>query len=223
MEVKLTFTVNEYIYLKDPESTVLGQQIINQAIAIIYEIGFENFTIKKLAINIGSTEATIYRYFASKHKLLLYIINWYWSYMVYLIDYNTQNLTDNKTKLLTIIKLLTSKNTNTPITINYNLNYLYQIIIAESSKVYLVKDVNEINKNEVFKSYKDLCRYIANIISAYDSSYKYPKTLSSTIIETSHFQQFFSEHLPRLTDVPKKTTPNFVASFIEDMVFKILK
>ncbi len=81
MNFQLKFKVTEKLYLKDPEKSELGKSIVKNAIELIFEIGFEHFTFKKLATKIGSTEATIYRYFSSKHKLLTYILNWYWSYL----------------------------------------------------------------------------------------------------------------------------------------------
>ena len=70
--------VNEKVYLKDPDSSELGKKIIRGSIDLIDEIGFEQFTFKKLAIKINSTEASVYRYFDSKHTLLVYITLWYW-------------------------------------------------------------------------------------------------------------------------------------------------
>jgi hypothetical protein len=42
------------------------------------------------------------------------------------------------------------------------------------------------------------------------------------MIETAHHQQFFSQHLPKLTDVATQNKNGFVHRFIEDMVFKVL-
>ncbi len=58
----------------------LGKQIVKSAIDLIYELGFEHYTFKKHAVKIKTTEATIYRYFENKHRLPLYILNWYWYY-----------------------------------------------------------------------------------------------------------------------------------------------
>lgn len=222
MDFKLSFPVNDVIYLRDPESSELGKKIVKCSIDLINEIGFEAFNFKKLALDVGTTEATIYRYFTNKHRILLYIINWYWCYMEFLIDFHLQNIDDAEQKLKSIINLLTQNLSVSSGALDYNKKYLNQIVISESSKVYLVKDVEEINKSEVFKPYKDLCAKIAEIISLYNNTYAYPKSLSSTIIETAHHQQFFSEHLPRLTDVQEKNKDEFTASFLNDLVFKLL-
>ncbi len=65
--------VNDRIYAKDPDSSDLGRNIINESVEIIHEIGFDAFTFKKLAISLGTTESTVYRYFDNKHRLLVYL------------------------------------------------------------------------------------------------------------------------------------------------------
>lgn len=222
MDYKITFKVNDKIYLRDPESTELGRKIIKNAIDLISTLGFEAFTFKKLAVEINTTEATIYRYFENKHRLLLYILNWYWSYLEFLLEFKLQGITDNKQKLTTIIQLLTHELPESSGQLDYNKKYLHQIVITESSKVYLVKEVNEINRNHVFKPYKDLCAKIADVISAYNPKYKYPKTLSSTLVETSHFQQYFGNYLPNLTDNGNHDDEEFVAHFLDNLLFKVL-
>lgn len=223
MDFQLLFKVNEKIFLRDPEGSEVGKQIVKSSIDLIHELGFEQFTFKKLAIEINSTEATVYRYFENKHRLLLYILNWYWSYMEYLVDFRLQNIKDKKEKLRIIVHLLTHELPESSGQFDYNKKLLNQIVISESSKVYLVKEVAEINKNAVFKPYKDLCARIAAVISEYNPKYKYPKSLGTTLIETSHYQQFFSTNLPRLTDATPKNRADFTGQFLEDFLFKILE
>lgn len=222
MDFQVSFKVNEKIYLRDPETSEVGKQIVKKAIDLIYELGFEQFTFKKLAVEIGSTEATVYRYFENKYRLLLYILNWYWCYMEFLVMFKLQNMTDKKEKLKLIVELLTHELPESSGQFDYNKKFLNHIVIAESSKVYLVKEVSEINRNEVFKPYKDLCSTIAEIITSYVPDYKYPRSLSTTLIETSHHQQYFSMHLPKLTDVSQQDTENFTSRFLEDLLFKVL-
>lgn len=222
MNFQVTFKVNAKIYLRDPESTEVGREIVKTGIDLIYKLGFEQFTFKKLAAEIGSTEATIYRYFENKHRLLLYILNWYWNYMEFLVDYTLTNIKDNKERLKLIVKLLTHELPESTGKFDYNKKSLNEIVIAESSKVYLVKDVSQINKDQVFKPYKDLCAKIATVISAYNPKYKFAKSLSTTLIETSHHQQYFSLNLPRLTDATPKNRSEFTYQFLEELLFKAL-
>lgn len=222
MEIKHVFKVNESIYLKDPESSELGRQIIKSSIDLIHKLGFEQFTFKKLAEEIQTTEATVYRYFINKHRLLLYILNWYWSYLEFQIHFDVHNLKDAKAKLKCVLHLLTHELPESTGKLDYNKKFLNQIVISESSKVYLVKDVKEINKFEVFKPYKDLCGKIADIISEYNPKYKFPHSLASTIMEASHHQQFFSMYLPRLTDVNNGNREDYTFRFLNDLVLKTL-
>ena len=89
---KISIQVNDKIYLKDPRSSDLGRKILNSGIDMIEELGFEGFTFRKLAKEIISTEASIYRYFESKHKLLLYLSSWYWSWTGYKLVFGLANI-----------------------------------------------------------------------------------------------------------------------------------
>jgi hypothetical protein len=223
MDFQLSFKVNEHIYLRDPESSELGKQIVKNAIDLIYELGFEHFTFKKLATKMSTTEASIYRYFENKHRLLLYILNWYWSYMEFLVDFTIQNIQDPKEKLIKIITLFTQSLPESLGQLDYNKSYLNQIVLSESSKVYLIKEVKEINSFQVFKPYKDLCNKVSEVMLSLNPTYAYSRSLSSTLIETAHSQQYFSKNLPRLTDVSNTKEEEFVFNFLSQLVFSALK
>ncbi len=222
MDYYVKFAINEKIFLRNPESSEIGKEMVKKAIDLIFELGFEQFTFKKLALEIKCTEATIYRYFENKHRLLLYILNWYWCYLEFLVTFKLENVTDKKEQLKIIVHLLTHELAESSNPFDYNKKLLNQIVIAESSKAYLVKDVSYINKEEVFKPYKDLCSKIASVISNYNPDYNYPRSLSTTLIETSHLQQHFSVNLPKLTDVNLQSNEDFTYLFSVDFLFKIL-
>jgi hypothetical protein len=223
MDFQLSFKVNEHIYLRDPESSELGKQIVKNAIDLIYELGFEHFTFKKLATKMSTTEASIYRYFENKHRLLLYILNWYWSYMEFLVDFTIQNIQDPKEKLIKIINLFTQSLPESVGQLDYNKSYLNQIVLSESSKVYLIKEVKEINSFQVFKPYKDLCNKVSEVMLSLNPTYAYSRSLSSTLIETAHSQQYFSKNLPRLTDISSEKDEKFVFNYLNQLVFSALK
>jgi hypothetical protein len=222
MDFQLSFKVNEHIYLRDPESSELGKQIVKNAIDLIYELGFEHFTFKKLATKMSTTEASIYRYFENKHRLLLYILNWYWSYMEFLVDFTIQNIQDPKEKLIKIITLFTQSLPESVGQLDYNKSYLNQIVLSESSKVYLIKEVKEINSFQVFKPYKDLCNKVSEVMLSLNPTYAYSRSLSSTLIETAHSQQYFSKNLPRLTDISSEKDEKFVFNYLNQLVFSAL-
>ena len=63
MDIQLKIKMNEKLFIRDPEQSELGKKIIQHSIQLIHKCGFEAFTFKKLALDIGTTEAGIYRYF----------------------------------------------------------------------------------------------------------------------------------------------------------------
>lgn len=215
--------MNDALYLRNPESSELGKNILKFSVHLIHKTGFEAFTFKKLAEEIGTTEAGIYRYFENKHKLLVYLTAWYWGWLEFQISFHTNNIKDPVVKLKRVIKLLASTVEDDEQTSHINESLLHQIIIAEGSKAYLTKQVGEDNKQQFFKPYKDLCAVIGKIISECNSKYKYPKSLASTIIEMAHFQNFFMNNLPSLTDFGKSKEENEIISFLNDLVFSSLK
>ena len=103
-----------------------------------------------------------------------------------------------------------------------NESLLHQIVISEGSKAYLTKQVEEDNKQHFFKPYKDLCAVVGTIISECNPAYKYPKSLASTIVEMAHFQNFFMNNLPSLTDFGNKKEESEIISFLNDLVFASL-
>lgn len=220
LSLNIRIKVNENLYLKDPESSELGMKIVSESIELIDEMGFESFNFKKLSQNIQSTEASVYRYFENKHKLLMYLTAWYWSWMEYLILFNITNVSSPEEQLIRALKTLSED-----IQLNESIPFinevkLSRIIIAESSKAYLVKEVDEINKLGAYRDYKNLVGIISNIIKQINPDYPYPHMLISTVIEGIHHQRFFAEHLPRLTD--KVEGVNFIEDFSKDLVLKAI-
>jgi hypothetical protein len=222
MELQLQIKMNEKLFVRDPEQSELGKKIILHSVQLIHQNGFEAFTFKKLAEKIGTTEAGIYRYFENKHRLLIYITAWYWSWLEYRVAFYTQNIQDPAVKLKKIIRLLATA-VEDDLTSSYlDESLLHQIIITEGSKAYLTKKVSEDNRDHLFKPYKDLCAKIGAVILEYNPEYKYPKSLSSTIIEMAHFQTFFMNNLPSLTDFGRSKDEAEIVRFLETLVFSSL-
>ena len=223
MDIQLKIKMNEKLFIRDPEQSELGKKIILHSIQLIHKNGFEVFTFKKLAVNIGTTEAGIYRYFENKHRLLIYLSAWYWSWLEYQVTFQTNNITDPVVKLNMVIKLLATTVENDSSTRYVDESILHQIIITEGTKAYLTKRVSEDNKDHLFKPYKDLCAVIGNIILECSPEYKYPKSLGSTIIEMAHFQNFFMNNLPSLTDFGQDKDEAKIVKFLGDLVFSSIK
>ena len=223
MRLEVQIKMNPTLSLRDPEQSELGKNIIKYSIQLINQNGFEAFTFKKLAEAIGTTEAGVYRYFENKHKLLVYIISWYWGWLEFQLIFQTKNIKDPVTKLKQVIVLLASTVEDDIMTGHVDESLLHQILISEGSKAYLTKHVGEDNKQQYFKPYKDLCNAVGEIILECNPAYKYPHSLASTIIESAHLQNFFMHNLPSLTDFNKSKKETQIINFLNDLVFKSIR
>lgn len=220
--------IGEKYFTKDPQSTELGRNIISESIVMLEDLGFEDFTFKKLAGKIGSTEASVYRYFENKLKLLVYLTSWYWAWMEYVIDYQTHFIENKDQKLREIIKILchADKGHLTLSLPGIDIAALKQVVVSESDKTYLTKKVDQINNEGLFKGFKGLCHKIALVVIDIDPRYEYPHAIVSTIIEASHQQPFFALHLPALTEIKKGENERIetqVYRFIEQLIFRLLR
>jgi AcrR family transcriptional regulator len=222
MQVDFKVKMNANLFLRDPEGTDIGKQIIKISVKMIAALGYEQFTFKKLATEIGSTEATVYRYFENKHKLLIYLIDWYWAYIEFQVIFQLNNVTKPVEKIKKLIDILVWEDNASAVFSELNQEDLFYIAIAEGSKTYLSKDVDENNKELLFKPYKDLCARIALLFKEYNVKYKYAASLASTLVETAHMQYYFMHHLPRLSDCSKKKDPKDIEAYLEHLVFGAL-
>ncbi len=216
----LKIQVNEKIYVKDPESSTLGKKIIQESILLIDKIGFEDFTFKKLGEQIGSNESSIYRYFESKHKLLLYLSSWYWGWMEYRLVFSTSNINDPIEKLKRAVAIVTEKIEDDTQTQHINEAVLNQIIIAEFTKTILTKEVDEENKEGYFSVYKNVINRLIKIIEEVNPKYFFAKSLASSIVEGSLHQHFLKQHLKTITNCNENYSPT---DFYTDLAIKTLK
>lgn len=200
-------SINEKIYLKDPESSPLGKRIIEESILMIDAMGFESFTFKKLGERIKSNESSIYRYFESKHKLLLYLTSWYWGWLEYQLVFATNSINDSKEKLEKAVEIVTKTTVKDSAFSHINEILLNNIVINEYSKSYLTKEVDIENKEGYFIIYKRLVNRISEMIGRFNPKYKYPSSLASTILEGSLHQNFLRNHFSSLTDCHNHQDP----------------
>ncbi|QNF34227.1 TetR/AcrR family transcriptional regulator [Adhaeribacter swui] len=220
MNTVLKINLNHKSYLRNPEETALGKKIIAESIRLIDYLGFEEFTFKKLAQEINSTEASVYRYFENKHKLLIYLVSYYWVWLDYQISFQTNNILDPAQRLGIIIRILTEASLDNLQTTYIDEAALHRIVIADAAKAYLTKGVDEDNKAQFFQEYKTLCRKIATVLLEIAPDYPYPHTLISTIMEATHQQTYFVQHLPALTDIKSGENVTVkVADFLKHLVF----
>lgn len=220
-QLHLQIMISPELYTKNPDSSDLGKKIVSKSISMIDDLGFENFTFKKLGIEIGSNESSIYRYFESKHALLIYLINWYWSWIEYKIVFATLNINSPIEKLEKAIKILTEEVVEDNSFSYINEVILTKIIISESSKAYHTKEVDKENEKGFYKTYKNVVERVSSLVLEINPTFEYPNMLVSTVIEGAHHQRYFSKHLPSLTDFEEGK--NNIACFYNDLVFKLIK
>jgi len=221
----LSFQLSNRLYIKDPQATELGRNMVQQSISLIDTLGFDDFTFKKLGIAIGSTEASVYRYFENKHKLLIYLMDWYWTWLEYRIDYAINNIADPKERLSICLLKLSEKKVFDPTVAYIDESALERIVIAEFEKTYLTKQVDSDNRDGLFLPYKSLCKKIACLIKGVSPDYQNPHSLASTILLVVKHQLYYAKHLPTLSDIKHDTTTEHkgLMQFLENLVFNTIK
>lgn len=220
-KMSIQIKINEKLFLKDPNATDLGRRIVSNSILLIDSMGFEQFTFKKLAEHISSTEASIYRYFENKHKLLIYLTSWYWSWLSFRLKTEIHRVEKNEEKIRIAIKICCHLLPPINIPEGIDLKALHNVLISESAKAYLTKGVDDDNKEGAFLSYKRFCKEVADIVKKTNPQYPYPTALVATLVEAAHHQKFFSDHLPALTEVSNGKMEE-VEAFLEDMIFSVI-
>jgi AcrR family transcriptional regulator len=218
--LSLKIQVNDKIYVKDPETSSLGRKIIQESILLMDEIGFENFTFKKLGERIGSNESSIYRYFESKHKLLVYLSSWYWSWIEYRLVFITNNIENPIEKLNKAIMVVTQKIEDDSQTEHINESILNKIIIAEFTKTMMTKEVDTENKEGFFLIYKRVINRLVAMIEVVNPQYAYSKSLASSIVEGALHQHFLKNHLKTITNCNENISPT---EFYINLVARTLK
>ncbi|MEZ5004156.1 MAG: TetR/AcrR family transcriptional regulator [Chitinophagales bacterium] len=224
MSVAIKFNLNEGLYLKEPQDSKLGRSIIQYSINLIDEFGFEAFTFKKLAQEINSTEASIYRYFENKHLLLLYLVNWYWEWVTYLININTLNIDDPHKNLKIIIHCFVFAAKENPNVDYVNESKLHSIAQSEGIKAYHTKNVDQENSKGFFSSYKNMINAISKVISEVNPDFKYPYALATNLFKMSNNSIYFAKHLPSLTEISidheaEEEVENMLNYFTEKLLY----
>ncbi|GEC77772.1 TetR/AcrR family transcriptional regulator [Flavobacterium aquatile] len=213
----IIISVNDKLYVKNPETSELGKKIIEQSIILIDEIGFENFTFKKLGEKISSNESSIYRYFESKHKLMLYLSSWYWGWIEYKLAFATTNVSNPLERLKKGITIVTEKVEDDSTTLHINESILNRIIIQEFTKTLLTKEVDEENKEGFFLVYKRVINRIIEMINEVNPDYKFAKSLASSVVEGALHQHFLKDHLKTITNCNENNSPtDFYINLIEN-------
>lgn len=221
----MTFKLSDNLYLKDPQQTELGRQIIHKSIRLIGKLGFEEFTFKKLSTAIGSTEASVYRYFENKHKLLIYLVDWYWTSVEHRIDFEIHNIKSAPERLRICIRVLVEELTGDKSINSGDGASLHRIVTDEFEKTFLTKQVDADNRDGLFLPYKSLCKKIAAIVREINPKYDFPHSLVSTVMGAITHQLYYAQHLPSLTNMNQdmKKHRKKLIQFLDELVFHTIQ
>lgn len=215
----LKLQISDKFYIKDPESSALGRNILKESITLIDEIGFEAFTFKKLGTRIESNESSIYRYFENKHKLLLYLSSWYWSWIEYRLVFGVANVRTPEDRLKIAVTIVTEETKDDEATDHIDEPVLFRIIVENYSKTFLTKEVDQENRDGFFWIYKRVVHRVADLIKDADPGYQYAETLASTIIQGALYQHFLKNHIDTITNCNGSFTPtDFYLNLINNVL-----
>lgn len=201
MEVYVNPRINADVFLKNPMDSELGKKIISYSVKMIDEIGFSKFNFKKLAEEIQSTEASIYRYFPNKHRVIIYLSAWYWEFVLYQINVKTKEVKEPKKRLEIAIKNLVYIGEEAQTHSYLDMVILQRIITEQFYKIVRTKNVSVQNESGFFESYKRLCSSLASLFNEIDSSFKYPMTMSTAVVEMSINNTYCCSNMPSLTEI----------------------
>jgi len=214
----LNISVSQKLFIKNPDETELGRKMLSKSIKLLDELGYEQTTFKKIGLATGITEASVYRYFQNKHQLLAYLINWYWGWLEVKMAQDFMLMNTPEDKLRRAIELLVMAMDRDDRIPHVDEQRLQRIVVSEYPKIYLTKEVDAENKDGYFLGYKSICDTLSQISLQINPNYKYPNSLFATVIEAAQRQQFFTEHLPRLSD--SKSGKSDIIDFLTELTLK---
>lgn len=220
----ILFQLNDKLYLKDPQKSEIGKSIIRHSIQLVDNLGFEQLTFRKIADEMESTEATIYRYFENKLKLLQYLVDWYWASMSFEMNCQLQNIDKPEERLGVCLQLLAGKKTFLHVS-PIDLKILQRIAISEGDKAYLTRSIDTDYRDGLLDGFKNVCELLAGIVKQINPKYPFAYSLISTAMITANHQIYFSVHLPLLSDIKndKKTMNEKLYMFLNNFILNAIK
>lgn len=220
----ILFNLNDKLYIKDPQKSEIGKAIISRSIQLMDNLGFEQFTFRKIAEEIDSTEATIYRYFENKTRLLQYLMDWYWASVHFELDFQLNNISKPEEKLKICMQLMAGIKPFVHVA-HVDINTLQRIAVYEGDKAFLLRSIDNDYKDGFFDPFQNVCNQIAGIVKQINPQYPFAHSLISTAMTGANRQIFFAVHLPTLSDIKndKETMNERLYHFLENFVLNAIK
>lgn len=198
-------------------SSPMGVRILGEGLELMNGIGLEAFTFKKLAERMGSTEMTVYHYFANKQRLLQYYHQVYWLWLATYCQQEGKTLNDPMERLRGDIRAICGLWPADARAAQFDPSKLRELVINEGSKSFMHKNVDSDNKLKVFKPYKDLCGHLAMEVKACSPRLRNARSFATTLVEMAHSLEFAMHHLPALTELSEKKDRKQLAGFLIDL------
>jgi len=203
----------------DPSHSRTGLKILNTAIQLIADEGYEAFHLSRLAEKAGTVESTVYRYFENKHKLLLYISGWYWAYLDFSIDYETREMKDPRQILSKAIEMMAGISLPKNSSLIGDPLIIHRIITMEFSKIYITQMAHDDNKEGYFVYFKTFVNKIGNLLADIMPGYKFPRSLAFLLVLGIYQQIHVAEKLPALSDYDhSEPLDEYISHFIKDLI-----
>lgn len=198
-------------------SSPMGVRILGEGLALMNGIGLEAFTFKKLAERMGSTEMTVYHYFANKQRLLQYYYQMYWLWLATYCQQEGRALQDPMERLRGDIRAICGLWPADARAAQFDPSELRELVINEGSKSFMHKNVDSDNRLKVFKPYKDLCGHLASELKACSPRIRHVRSFATTLVEMAHSLEFAMNHLPALTELSAKKDRKQLAAYLIDL------
>lgn len=207
-------------FKKEPESSELGRRIVAEGLPLLYELGFEAFTFRKLAERLQTTEASVYRYFENKHHLLLYYMSMYWLWLEYHLTFGVQNLNDPRVRLHKALEMISMPGKLHWGFDEFSFDRMQELVVAEWGRVYYTREIDAENQAGLFTDYIRFCQRLSEMIAEAAPEYPYPNSLVSATMNVLFVQRFYSGHFPSLSDLQENDQR--ITHFVKNMVFGAL-
>ncbi|MBL7812132.1 MAG: TetR/AcrR family transcriptional regulator [Bacteroidetes bacterium] len=185
------------LYIKNPQETALGQSLLEHAAACISRDGLEEFNFRKLAQAAGCTEATVYRYFENKHKLVLLLMNLFWGY----VDFQIQQRIRFEPKAEAALNACLNELGNLQLHEIHNPHFaelLVHLAAREGVKMHLGKDIHAETQDGSLTHYLRLLQTVEDLLRLNHVSY--PRALAGLLLDSALQQHFYRHNEPLLTD-----------------------
>jgi AcrR family transcriptional regulator len=216
----VSIKIDESLFNKEPTSSDIGLSIIRKSVDLLHSEGLESFTFKKLALTLGSTESTIYRYFINKHQLMMYLASWYWSLLEWKVVFATANMELPSAMMDKALKVLANPVDESSMEF-FDEKKLRDIVISYGFNSVEIKNLKKKDRIGYFLAYSNLSSRFEEIIILHNKNFKNPKAMATTLIETSNFQLLLKLRLPELTDEHASETTLY--NLLSQMAYKALE